>query len=378
MLIAANVKRRDIQRSAAIVHAKTIEQILTALDSTEKRHDDLAAYQQRMMRLRLISTVVVLLAYAGVLAYAAAKLWSARHTGAWSPFWDALKVVWETSGFLGIGSIFYEQAQQAGQAHVLRERVAMRALQQELAPAQWLQLPVPDELFTGGGQFSPFERLERGRALDMAQALILSIPVAAGFLLALIVVLIFAQLPTPADVAFFTLLLGLPGALFAWLTLLVLRRLRRMRRPFWVSAGEWGLGWEKVTGRNRQTRLSWDQVRAFFVIAEPDAKDDAFSVYVVQGSGMRLTWAMPRAPTPEQRAANDALRRVISTRTGLPLTEVSAATLSPEDYGVTAPDPSPAMPQVSPRVARFLSLAWLVPLALTLLLTIGGLILQHG
>jgi hypothetical protein len=68
MLIAANVKRRDIQRSAAIVHAKTIEQILTALDSTEKRHDDLAAYQQRMMRLRLISTVVVLLAYAGVLA----------------------------------------------------------------------------------------------------------------------------------------------------------------------------------------------------------------------------------------------------------------------------------------------------------------------
>jgi hypothetical protein len=31
------------QRSAAIVHAKTIEQILTALDSAEKRHDDLAA-----------------------------------------------------------------------------------------------------------------------------------------------------------------------------------------------------------------------------------------------------------------------------------------------------------------------------------------------
>ncbi|HEV2460414.1 MAG TPA: hypothetical protein VGS80_18830, partial [Ktedonobacterales bacterium] len=227
MLIAANVKRRDIQRSAAIVHAKTIEQILTALDSADKRHDDLAAYQQRIMRLRLrlISTVVVLLAYAGVLAYAAAKLWSARHTGAWSPFWDALKFVWETSGFLGIGSIFYEQAQQAGQAHVLRERVAMRALQQELAPAQWLQPPVPDELFIGAGRFGPFERLERGRALDMVPALILSVPLAAGLVLALILVLLFGQSPDPAEVAFFTLLLGLPGALFAWLTLLVLRRL---------------------------------------------------------------------------------------------------------------------------------------------------------
>ncbi|HEV2459927.1 MAG TPA: hypothetical protein VGS80_16335, partial [Ktedonobacterales bacterium] len=240
------------------------------------------------------------------------KLWSAGHTGTWSPFWDAMKVVWEAFGLLGISAIFYEQAQQAGQAHVLRERIAMRALQQELAPAQGSQPSVPDELFAGIGRFGPFERLERGRARDIVPALILSVPLAVGLLLALILVLLFGQSPDPAEVAFFTLLLGLPGALFAWLTLLVLRRLRRMRRPFWVSAGEWGLGWEKVTGRNRQTRLSWDQVRAFFVVAEPDAKDDAFSVYVVQGSGMRLTWAMPQRP--RRSSVRRTMRSAVSSR----------------------------------------------------------------
>jgi hypothetical protein len=359
------------------MNSKTIEQILAAMDSAGKRHDDLAAYQRRMMRLRVVSTTVLLLGYGGVLAYATANLWSAWHTGAWSPFWDTVKFLWGAFGLLGIGSVFYEEAQHAGQAHVLRERISIRAQRWELPEARRFQQPEPNELFAGSGRFGPFERLERGRALDMVAALILSVLFSVAFVLALIAVLLFAQLPTPADVAFVTLFLGLPGASFTWLTVFVVRRIRRMRRPFWVASGELGLGWERVTGRRRQARLPWDEVRTFFAITEPDANDDAYSVTIVQGSGGRLTWVMPRAPSPEQRAANDGLRRLITARTGLPLAEVSAPTLSPEDYDAMPSTPTPAAPQVSPRVARLLSLAWLVPLALALLLTISGLLLQH-
>jgi hypothetical protein len=359
------------------MYSKAVEQILVAMDSADKREGDLPAYQRRMMRLRLLCTVVLLLGYSGTLAYAGVTLWTAWRTGAWSPFWDTVNVLWLTFGLLGIGSAFYEEALHAGQAHVLRERIRMRAQPWQMPEARQSQQLEPNELFAGSGRFGPFERLERGRSLDMVTALILSGLFSMGFVLALMGVLLFARLPTPADVAFVTLVLGLPGAGFTWLTVFVVRRIRRIRRPFWVASGEWGLGWETVSGRRRQARLPWDEVRAFFVITEPDASNDAYSVFVVQGSTVRLAWVMPRAPSPEQRAASDALRRLITARTGLPLTEVSAAILSPEDYDAMPAIPTPAAPQVSPRVARFLTLAWLVPLALTLLLTLSGLLLQH-
>jgi hypothetical protein len=359
------------------MYAKTIEQILAAMDSADKREVDLAAYQRRMMRLRLQCTVVLLLGYSGILAYAVVTLWSAWRTSAWSPFWDTVKFLWLTHGLLGIGSVFYEEAQHAGQAHVLRERIITRAQQWQVPEARRSQQLEPSELFAGSGRFGPFDRLERGRALDMVTALMLSGLFSVGFVLALMGVLLFARLPTPADVGFVTLFLGLPGAGFTWLTIFVVRRIRRTRRPFWVASGEWGLGWEPVSGRRRQVRLPWDEVRAIFVITEPDASNDAYSVFVVQGSTARLIWVMSRAPSPEQRAASDALRRLITARTGLPLTEVSTATLSPEDYDAMPAIPTPAAPQVSPRVARVLTLAWLVPLALTLLLTLSGLLLQH-
>jgi hypothetical protein len=78
------------------MYSKTIEQILAAMDSADKRQVDLAAYQRRMMRLRLECTVVLLLCYTGILAYAVVTLWTAWQTGAWSPFWDTVKFLWLT------------------------------------------------------------------------------------------------------------------------------------------------------------------------------------------------------------------------------------------------------------------------------------------
>jgi len=144
-----------------------------------------------------------------------------------------------------------------------------------------------------------------------------------------------------------------------------------------VLADSWGLTWETAKGRHRWARLAWHEVRACFVIREPDASDEAYSVFVMQGDGVQLAWALPRAPSPEQRAANDRLVRLAGTHTHLALAIVSAATLFPEDYDLPLPDASPIDSPMSARTERFLSFAWGIPFLLNLLLSIAGLVLEH-
>jgi len=209
------------------------------------------------------------------------------------------------------------------------------------------------------------------------QALVLSLFLTGTLLVGFIIALLLVQPSTPAEVAFIVLLLGLPAAGCLWLTVFVIRRLRRMRRPLMVLADSWGLAWETATGRRRWARLPWHEMRSFFVIREPDISDDAFSVFVAQGEGARLAWALPRAPSPEQLAANERLVRLAGTHTHLPLAVVSAARLSPEDYDVPVPESSPITLPMSGRTARFLSLAFRVPFLLSVLLPIAGFILEH-
>jgi len=357
------------------MRSDTIEQMLGMLD---KNPDVLERFQYRMSRLRIAYAALALPAFLALDAYLAFRLWTAWHTHDWSSFWDAMHWGWTLLPLVGLGSAFYELGRQAGQARVLRA-----ATTQHIAKGKTLADSQPEplagrDLPAGPERIGPLERIERGRTHNLVNALVIASPFALGAVAGLLIILFLAHLPTLADVLFWIAVLGVFGGPFAAMAILLVITLKRVREPLTVIADEWGLEWQTPTVRRKHERLAWHEARSFFTIAEPrEDGGSQNSAYVLQGEGRRLIWTVPLRADAATLAASERLARLIVTRTPLPLSVISAATLSPEDYDLKAPVPSPVDPPIGPRTARFLWLTWLIPLALSVLITLAALILSR-
>jgi len=354
--------------------SKDVEEIVSLLSEGDER---LARRQALMARLRVAWAVAALVVFLGVDAWLAGQLWSAWHTGVWGDFWPALRNAWLAFPLIGLGSgAAREAGRQVERARVLRRVIAARVTHggeeaRQPEPLAGRDLPVDPE------RIGPFERLERDRSLDMVIALVISTTVTAGFVFALAVLVFLAHVPLFPDLLIFGLIFGIPAAIFVCLTLLAARRLRRVRRPFTVVADESGVEWQGAL-RRRPVRMAWREPRTFFAIAEPgdEGEKPYSSVYILAAERRRLAWSLPRDASAQATESSERIASLIGARAGLPLMVVSAAALSPEDYDSRASVPEIEMP-MGRRTARLLQLAWRVPLALTGVVTLLGLILPH-
>ena len=155
---------------------------------------------------------------------------------------------WSVFALMGfVGAVFSQPARLVGQAQALRRQIGALPRPQILQILQIPHLPqglqdppasaqppppTPGELSVGVGgpeRLGPFERLDRGRTLDTVQALVLSLLLTGMLAAGLIGALLLVQPSTSTEVGIIVLLLGLPAAGCLWLTVLVIRRLRRIR-----------------------------------------------------------------------------------------------------------------------------------------------------
>jgi hypothetical protein len=352
-----------------------IEQVLGMLDKTP---EELERFQARMTRLQIVYAALALPAFLALDAYLASRLWTAWHTHDWSSFWGDWQRGWALLAFVGVGSVFYEQGRRAGQTRVLRAALAQHIARRETPPESQPEPLAGRDLPADPERIGPLERIERNRSSNLATALVLASSLAGSAVAGLLIILFLAHLPTLADVLFWSAVLGVFGGPFAAMAIWLVIKRRRVREPLTVVADEWGLEWQTPTVRRRRKRLAYHGARSFFAIAEPQEDGSSQnSAYVLQGEGHRLVWMVPLRADAAPVAASERLTRIIVTRTRLPLSVISAATLSPEDYDLTAPVPSPVDPPIGPRAGRFLWLAWLIPFALTVLITLTALVLSH-
>jgi hypothetical protein len=357
------------------MRSDTIEQMLGMLDKTP---EELERFQSRMTRLRIAYAALALPAFLALDAYLASRLWTAWHTHDWSSFWDDMRWGWTLLPFVGLGSAFYEVGRQAGQARVLHAAVTQQTARREVPPESQPEPLAGRDLPASPERIGPLERIERGRSSNLVMALVFASPFALGALLGVLIILIFAHLPSLADVLFVLILLSIIGGPFVGFTVMAIIKLRHVRKPLTVVADEWGLKWQTPTVRRKREQLAWHEARSFFTIAEPQEDGSSRnSAYVLQGEGHRLAWMMPVRADIATSAASERLARLIVTRTRLPLSDISAAALSPEDYDLKDPALSPVDPPIGPRAGRFLLLAWLIPIALAVLITFTALVLSH-
>lgn len=326
-------------------------------------------------------TTFAALSYAATWLFAASRLWAAWQSGDWSQFWDAY---WFHASVLALLHFVYVLRSvltaTIDQALAMRRGIEVSdAAIAPIAPDQPLPLSA-DEMRKGRVRFVSLVRPERAYArrqqINSGICFFVFGAVCAG--LAALLLAVAGELALGLWLAvtvlvFFTMTLG-----FVAMGVLMLLRARRSLSPLNLTADEWGLAWDAARVRRRRMRIAWHEARAFFAIAEPQEDgSNRNSAYVLQGEGHRLVWMVPLHASAATLAASERLVRHIVTRTRLPLSVISAATLSPEDYDPKAPVPSSVDPPIDPRVARFLWLSWLIPMALGFLIILAGLVLSH-
>jgi hypothetical protein len=353
---------------------------------------------------------IVGVAYLILLGLAIWQLWQASRTGRdrdWQEFWWVHWFVWGAALFLlqvllpGFMGSWTDQAQ------------AIQALRQAIvdgdegfAPrgAEQPALLERDELPTDPLEFGPFPSPSRipvgryvlpGMPLLLGRlflpAILLGYAIGLGSLAVLNRHFIYEWLVgRPAlEAAIATVLAVVAGlwiyALGLYLSTRPLTRL--LRQGVRLVANDAGLQLSFVGQDRWQRHIPWQGVRAFCVVRLPPTMSIIQGTGYILGSSERaLTWWITPATAPAVVADHKRLCRLIVTRTGLPLRDVSAvmADLARSPFRARVPTLEARIVGTMDQAAldgrrrkRTLIAVALAPVILTALLSTAGLVLQH-
>lgn len=99
---------------------------------------------------------------------------------------------------------------------------------------------------------------------------------------------------------------------------------RRLGRGLSVTADGTGLRWRDTRWRGGERRIVWSEAEAFITIMCRGSGEPPTRVYVLKAGGTTLLWSVKAFMSQQEYAASERLLRMVVTRTGSPLRDLTA------------------------------------------------------
>lgn len=310
------------------VNAVTVTKLLSALES-----DEAIALKRRARRARWVAVVLSLVVYATTAAGGLLGLWWAWRSDNWSGFWASSEVLVVWCALPLILLLTARRTLAPPSETIRRSAQSLREVAAQgddrLAPPTLLQ-PVPLD-----GAALPAGPLRIGPLKPLAAS-----PYGSAVAILLVVlfssVVFFPMLTLSVDgPATFVDFVPWAGAIPFLIMVVVIvslplgsRSVNRQR--LYVTVDERGLEWQTGgRGRKRQRlmRVEWDQVRSLSRFGFNPFGAFGPTLYMVDTPDGQLLWtagAAGSAASEQAQAASEMLLRVVVTRTGKPLRDLSA------------------------------------------------------
>ncbi|MGZ3676902.1 MAG: hypothetical protein ACXVCO_21560, partial [Ktedonobacterales bacterium] len=200
-----------------------------------------------------------------------------------------------------------------------------------LAPEAATQPPPLEDVSDARVVLGPLRGIKDGMRVGMYWTLGIMFLV-FGLLLGVLAVVVGGELPAYAAESGASGLMPLVEALALAVPALVLIyygiRLpilgRGLGRGLSITTDGTGLRWRDTRWRSGERHIVWSEVEAFITIMCRGSGEPPTRVYAIKAGGTTLLWSVRAFMSQPEHAASERLLRLVVTRTGLPLRDLTA------------------------------------------------------
>lgn len=148
-------------------------------------------------------------------------------------------------------------------------------------------------------------------------------------LLGVVIAFLFPQMqePNSTTLSFWIVVaLSLLLLIFTFFTITLFILAFRMLRADAIIVDEWGLRWKwpNLT-KGISIEMAWPEITGFYVVANRGSTSNPTKTYVLDSANSTFTWFIRDDGTEKEQQASFYLTRLIVTRTGLPLRDLTNA-----------------------------------------------------